>query len=85
MTPYEEGWRAAEAQQRFSDACPYLFKRSGCDHTTAGQMKFDLEWRPKMDMWFKGWKDYLDQHGLGFNFRPSRNKKDTALKNAGGG
>lgn len=72
---YREGYEAASRSERFADACPYSFERSGCKHRVGGQCIFDSVYRPKMDAWFAGWKAWLDERGLGNNFQPKRKAK----------
>jgi hypothetical protein len=69
LTPYEQGRKAASRCETFRDHCPYLFQRSGLSPE-----EFNLRMRPQMDEWFRGWKDWLDEHGLGFNMEPKRGK-----------
>lgn len=68
--PYEEGRFAAKHRKSFRDDCPYTFKRSG-----VSQDEFDRNIRPLMDQWFAGWKAWLDENGLGFNFQPKRTRE----------
>lgn len=63
---YKEGYEAAGRGDSYRDHCPYTFKVSGA----VGQVEFDRDFRPKMDAWFAGWKAWLDERGLGFNFQP---------------
>lgn len=69
---YREGYEAASRSERYAEACPYTFQRSGCMDRPFGQEQFDLEYHPKMNDWFNGWKAWLDERGLGFNFKPKR-------------
>ena len=39
-----------------------------------GQETFDREFRPKMDAFFAGWKTWLNEYNLGFNFQPKKGK-----------
>ncbi len=63
---YREGYEAADKNQTAND-CPYAFWRIGCT-----QEEFDAKWRPKLDLWFIGWKENLRERGLGYNFKPLR-------------
>jgi hypothetical protein len=65
--PYEEGRIAAAQGISYRDGCPYSFGRAG-----VSQDVFDREFRPLMDQWFDGWKSWLHENGLGFNFKPKR-------------
>lgn len=68
---YREGYEAASRSQTFRDYCPYTYGKCGA----IGQVEFDRTYRPKMDAWFAGWKAWLDEHGLGFNFQPVKKAK----------
>lgn len=67
---YREGYEAAGRDETYRDHCPYTFNRAGVD-----QRVFDAEYRQKMDAWFAGWKAWLDERGLRFNFKPVKKAK----------
>ena len=66
---YEEGYTAA-SERRSAIECPYTFQRAGYPP----QHEFERNTRPKLDAWFAGWKAWLDERGLGFNFKPHRTR-----------
>lgn len=77
-TPWwREGYEAASRKILFID-CPYNFRHSGCMAmpSPSGQELFNREYRHKMNDWFSGWKAWLDEHDLGFNFEPKKHAKD---------
>lgn len=74
----QEGRDAAAARKSFRDHCPYTFNRAGLTHTHGGHLKFELDWRPRMDAWFRGWKDWLNEHDLGNNFEPIKKVKPSS-------
>lgn len=63
-----EGRAAAERHHSFMDHCPYSYSRIG----KPPQDVFERQYRPLMNAWFDGWKSWLDEHGLGFNFQPKK-------------
>jgi len=69
MSPFDEGRAGAERSIPASE-CPYAFNRSG-----VSQEIFNRDFRPKMNEWFNGWKSWLDERGLGFNFKPKQEKE----------
>lgn len=69
---YNEG-RAAAANGRGIEYCPYTFNKVG---VSVGE--FNQSFRPLMDQWFAGWKGWLDANGLGFNFQPKKVKTKDA-------
>lgn len=73
---YKEGYAAASESRRFEE-CPYNFTTSGCK-ATGDQNRFEREFRPKLNAWFAGWKAWLDERGLGFNFQPIRKSPRSA-------
>ncbi len=74
MPEYREGYQAASERKSFKDYCPYTYEKTGLPHTDQGQDIFNRQWRWKMDAWFAGWKAYLDEHGLRFDFEPPKTK-----------
>lgn len=68
---YREGQEAASRGHSFKNYCPYDFTSSGCKER-GDQNGFERDFRPKMNAWFAGWKDWLDERGLGYNFQPKR-------------
>ena len=71
-TPYEEGANAAALQHSFTDRCPYTFTEAIAAGVSIDE--FNKTWRPKMDEWFRGWKETLNAAGLGYDFKPKKSR-----------
>ena len=63
----KEGIEAAKSSVVFSDS-PYLF----CKFHGMKFQEWDEKIRPLMNAWFRGWKNWLNENGLQYDFKPRR-------------